>query len=330
MSDRRAGRMLWIFAATAALAVLALCVGRYPSPGFTPVWEWLKDPLFRPILLEMRLPRIALALLAGGVLAGAGFVLQMVFANPLVEPGFLGVTQGAATGAAATIVWFGYTAAGVQSAAAAGALAGLAASWWLARRFRFGGWTLRLVLAGLAVSALLGAALSFIKLVAEPTRDLQDITFWMMGGLWRANWGNVGSVAPAALVSLVVMWAMRWRLNLLSLADRTAHSVGLRPDFERGVLVVAAAVGTAAVVSASGPIGWVGLLVPHAARRVFGADSRWALPGAVLLGAALLLACDTVARTAMATEIPVGLLTSVLGAGGFCHLLARRARGRVE
>lgn len=322
---RHRGAGLWILlAALPFLALLAVSLGRYPQAGFVPVGNLADDVLLRTILIEVRLPRVLLALLAGGVLAGAGFVFQMVFANPLVEPGFLGVSQGAALGAATVIVAYGWAPVGVQVAAAGGAMLGLGATCGLARRFRFGGWILRLVLAGMAVSAVAGAGLAFVKLVAEPTRDLQDITFWMMGGLWNASFPALLSVAPAALGSLAVLWAMRWRLNVLSLNDRTAHSVGLSPRRDKTVLLVAAAVGTASVVSVCGLVGWVGLLVPHLARALYGADARRALPASILLGAALVLVCDTVARTVLPGEIPLGLLTSLLGAAGFAVMVSRR------
>ena len=322
---RRNGGLWLLLALLPCLALLAVSLGRYPAAGFAPLRDLPHDPMLRAIVLDVRLPRVLLALLSGAMLAGAGFVFQMVFANPLVEPGFLGVSQGAALGASAVIVAWGWTPVGVQSAAAAGAILGLLATCLLARRFRFGGWILRLVLAGMAVSAVLGAALAFVKLVAEPTRDLQDITFWMMGGLWNASFPALASVAPPALAALAILYGMRWRLNLLSLADRTAHSVGLSPRRDKTLLLVAAAVGTASVISVCGLVGWVGLLVPHLARALFGADARRALPASILLGAALVLLCDTAARTLLPGEIPLGLLTSLLGAAGFCVMVSRRA-----
>ena len=328
---RARGGWGWLLpAALPLLAFLALSLGRYPAPGFVPWGDVPDDVLLRTILLEVRLPRVLLALLAGAVLAGAGFVFQMVFSNPLIEPGFLGVSQGAALGAATVIVLSGYAPVAVQVAAAGGGLLGLAASCGLARCFRFGGWILRLVLAGMAVSAVLGAGLGFVKLVAEPSRDLQDITFWMMGGLWNASFRALGAVAPVSLASLAVLHGMRWRLNVLSLDDRTAHSVGLSPRRDKTVLLVAAAVGASTVVSVCGLVGWVGLLVPHLARALCGADGRRALPASMMLGAALVLACDTAARTVLPGEVPLGLLTSLLGAAGFCAMISRRAprRGR--
>ncbi|MFA6841295.1 MAG: iron ABC transporter permease, partial [Sphaerochaetaceae bacterium] len=196
------------------LAFVTLLVGRYPKAGFTPPARIFNDPLMRNIIVNVRLPRVVLAILAGAILAGAGFVFQMLFSNPLVEPGFLGVSQGAAFGAALVIIVAGYSTVLVQISATVFGLLALALSYILARHFRFGGWMLRLVLAGIAVSAIFSSGLAMLKLVADPTRDLQDITFWMMGGLWNSTWTNTLSVLPVAAVSLAILVAYRWRLNV--------------------------------------------------------------------------------------------------------------------
>lgn len=307
-------------------AGLALMIGRFPEVGLTPLSEIKTDPLLQYIVFQGRLPRILLALAAGGILAGAGFVFQMIFSNPLVEPNFLGVSQGAAFGASLMIV-FGASPMLIQFSAAGFGLLGLLLSWALATRFRFGGWILRLILAGIAVSAAFSAALGFIKLVADPVRDLQSITFWMMGGLWGANMDRVASVAPIVLLGFVVMIFYRWRLNLLALHDRTAHSIGMAPIRDKTILLFVVTIGVTSIISVTGLIGWVGLLIPHLSRKVFGADGRYALPGAIVIGALFLLACDTLARTILPGEIPVGLFTSIIGAIGFAIILMQRREG---
>jgi iron complex transport system permease protein len=309
------------------LAFVTLLVGRYPKAGFTPPARIFNDPLMRNIIVNVRLARVVLAILAGAILAGAGFVFQMLFSNPLVEPGFLGVSQGAAFGAALVIIVAGYSTVLVQISATVFGLLALALSYILARHFRFGGWMLRLVLAGIAVSAIFSSGLAMLKLVADPTRDLQDITFWMMGGLWNSTWTNTLSVLPVAAVSLAILVAYRWRLNVLSLNDRTAHSVGLSPNRDKLLLLFVATVGTTVVISVTGLVGWIGLIIPHLARRLFGSDSRHALPGAILMGAIFLLLCDTIGRTMLAGEIPLGLLTSIIGATIFIIILTRRRHG---
>ena len=188
---------------------------------------------------------------------------------------------------------------------------------------------LRLVLAGIAVSALLSAGVGALKLAADPLGELPELTFWLLGGLWRVSWRDVLAVLPAVAVGLGTALALRGRLDVLSLDDRVAHSLGAAPSRERLLLLLAATLATAAAVSVSGLVGWIGLMAPHAARRLFGASSRGRCPAAVLLGAAAVLACDTLARTLLPAEIPLGIVTAIVGAGAFLGLMAsgRREHG---
>ncbi len=311
------------------LAVAAsVFLGRYPAPGFASPGRLLADPLALRLVLALRLPRIVAAVLLGATLAAAGTVFQMIFANPLVEPGFLGVSQGAGFGAALCIVAVSASPAAVQASAFLFALAGLALSWALARVLRFGGWILRLVLAGIAVSALFSAGIGALKLAADPARALPEITFWLLGGLWSVTWREVAFLLPPVGIGLVVVTALRWKLNVLSLDDRVAHSLGSAPERERILLLVAATLATASAVSVSGLVGWIGLMVPHAARRVTGTDARRALPAGMLLGSIAVLACDGVARTATMGELPLGILTSLAGAAAFVALMSTGGRHR--
>lgn len=305
-------------------AFVSLLVGRYPSAGISAPSSIATDPLLRNIIMNVRLPRVLLSIFGGASLAAAGFVFQMLFANPLVEPGFLGVSQGAAFGAAGAITLFGYSALLVQVSATFFGLLALIASYTLARKFHFGGWILRLVLAGIAVGALFSAGLSIIKLLADPTTSLQDITFWMMGGLWNSTWRNVVTVVPIMGIALFILFLARWRINVLSLDDRSAHAIGFSPAKEKTILLFVATVATTAIISVSGLIGWVGLIIPHLARRIFGSDARFALPGSMLVGSLFLLFCDTIGRFLLSSEIPLGILTSIIGAFVFIMILTRR------
>ncbi len=307
---------------------LSLFVGRYPAPFWTPPAVLGDDPLARQIVLNLRLPRVLAACMLGMALAAAGAVLQMIFRNPLVEPGFLGVSQGAAFGAAFSIVFLEASGVWMQGLATLFAGAGLAFSYLLARHIRYGGWTLRLVLAGIAVSALFAAVNGLLKYVADPLTQLPELTFWLLGGLSGVTWRAVALMAPMVALALVVMMLMRWRLNILSLDDETAFSLGTVPSRERTVLLVAAVVATASVVSVAGIIGWAGLIVPHIARRWFGADGRWSLPASVLIGGIFVVLCDDVGRAALRGEIPLGILTSLLGSLAFAAMMVRPARRR--
>ncbi len=316
-----------------AAAAVSLLVGRYPSAGFVSPRTLLDDPLARRLLLDLRLPRIVAGVLLGASLAASGTVFQMIFANPLVEPGFLGVSQGAAFGAALAIVALPSAARAtlppyllVQAVALACALAGLGASYLVARALRFGGWVLRLVLAGIAVSAMFSAGIGVLKLGADPTGKLPEITFWLLGGLWSVGWRDVAFLLPPVAVGLGATWLLRWRLDVLSLDDRVAHALGASTDRERLFALFAATLATAAAVAVSGLVGWIGLLAPHAARRLSGASSRRALPSAMLLGAAAVLACDDLARTLLPVEIPLGILTALVGSTAFLGLMALRQR----
>lgn len=317
-------RILILLLLLIALTSFALLVGRYPTAGISSPRKLLHDPLLAQIVLNVRLPRVLLALTGGASLATAGFVFQMLFANPLVEPGFLGISQGAAFGAASAITLWGFSPLIIQLSATFFGLMALIASYWLAKRFRFGGWILRLVLSGIAVGAVFSAGLSIIKLIAAPTTSLQDITFWMMGGLWNTTWKTALSVMPVMWLALLGLFAVRWRINLLSLDERTAHSIGIAVNREKSLLLFVATVATTAIISVAGLIGWVGLIIPHLARRLFGSDSRFALPGSMLLGALFLLASDTLGRSLLSSEIPLGVLTSLVGALLFMVILTRR------
>ena len=311
-----------------AVAALSVFLGRYPAPGFLSLHTLFHDPLAQRLVLAIRLPRIVAGILLGMSLGAAGTVFQMVFANPLVEPGFLGVSQGAAFGAALGIVAVSANPAIVEASALIFALGGLWLSWILARLIRYGGWILRLVLAGIAVSALFSAGIGAVKLVADPLSQLQEITFWLLGGLWNVTWRDVLFVAPPAVVGLSVVYLLRWKLNVLSLDERVAHSLGSAPGRERVLVLFSATLATAAVVSVSGLIGWVGLMIPHAARRLCGTDAAKSLPSSMLLGAVFILLCDDLARTVLPVEIPLGILTSVLGAGAFITLMIARREER--
>ncbi|GIK57435.1 MAG: iron ABC transporter permease [Chloroflexi bacterium] len=304
------------------LFLLSLLIGRYPAPGLITPNQIMEDELAQRLIFNLRLPRLLTAVLLGMTLAAAGMVFQLLFSNPLVEPGFLGVSQGAAFGAAFAIIFLGGAALATQVGAGLFALAGLGISYLLARRLRFGGWVLRLVLAGIAVSALFSAGLGILKYLADPLTQLQEITFWLLGSLSSITWSKLLSVLPVSVIGLTIIYLYRWRLNLLSLNEQTSFSLGVAPGRERWLLIFAAVLPTAALISISGMIGWVGLIIPHIARRLFHADTRYSLPAAMLLGGIFTMLCDNVARALFAGEIPLGILTSLFGAVIFLLLMS--------
>jgi len=311
------------------LIVLAfsLFVGRYPKPFFMPPSYLWKDELAGRLVTILRLPRILMAFTLGMSLGAAGTVLQMIFRNPLVSPGFLGVSQGAAFGAAFAIIFLNNSPLTVEASAALFAVLGLVASYILARRMHYGDWTLRLILAGIAISALLSSGVGVLKYLADPLKELPEIVFWLLGGLWAVTWPDFLYALPLVLPCIIVMILMRWRLNLLALPDETAFSLGAAPARERTIVLAAATIATAVVIAISGVVGWVGLIVPHLARRLVGADAQRVLPASMLIGGIFALLCDNLARTLRAGEIPLGIVTSLAGALVFIGMFVTRGIG---
>jgi len=317
---KRAG-LAFLLAGLLVIAGISLFVGRYPAPYWTPPSLLGSDELARRLVLSLRLPRLLTALMMGSSLAAAGLIFQMVFRNPLVEPGLLGVSQGAAFGAALSILTLQASPLMTELSAAVFALLGLSLSFLLARRLRYGGWVLRLILAGIAVSALFGAGVGMLKYAADPLSELPVITFGLLGGLWGVTWQEALFLLPPVGLSLLLAWALRWRMNLLTLSDESAISLGSRLGRERSMVLIGAVVAVAAVTAVGGIVGWVGLIIPHVARRLFGANATYALPAAILTGGIFVLVCDTAARALLGGEIPLGVLTSFVGALGFAFLM---------
>ena len=312
-----------LFLAFGVLAVLLVSVfiGRYPEPFWMAPRLLFQDQLAQQLVLNLRLPRLLTALLLGMVLAAAGSVLQMVFRNPLVEPGFLGVSQGAAFGAAVSILWLNRHPLVIELSATFFGLLALLLSYLLSTRIRYGGWVLRLILSGVAVSALFSAGIGILKYIADPLTELPELTFWLLGGLYSVTWRDFLFVLPFALAGITTVYAMRWRVNLLSLNDDTAFSLGASLSRERIILLVMTVSAAAALTAISGVISWVGLIIPHISRRLFGASAEKSIPAAMLLGGGFTVIADDLARTLLPGEIPLGILTSAIGAGLFIYLM---------
>lgn len=286
------------------------------------------DATARTIVLQIRLPRIALAATVGAALAGAGTVFQGLFRNPMADPYIIGVSAGAALGATAAIVLnVSFAILGVSAVtllAFAGALLVTLLVYRLAW-FRGDVVVEHLLLAGVAVGAFLAAIISALQLLGG--ESLQQVIFWLMGGFSGRTWDHVGLAAPYVLAGFVVASVLARDLNLLVLGDETARSLGVQTHRVRALLIAAGSLMAAAGVAVSGLIGFVGLVVPHLMRLLVGPDHRRLLPVAALAGALMLLLADTVARTiAPPTEIPVGIVTAALGAPFFLYLLRRHRR----
>jgi iron complex transport system permease protein len=320
--------------ALAALTALALAVGRYPvSLGeiFTLLGAKLTGGTsalpanVETVILQVRGPRVLAALLVGAALSAAGTAYQGMFRNPLVSPDILGVSSGAALGAALAI-FLSLSMYFIQLFAFAGGLAAVGLVYGVGARMRGHDPLLALVLTGVVIGTLLGSAIALLKYVADPYNQLPAITYWLLGSLASVTPGDLASATPFALLGLVPMLLLRWRMNLLALPDDEARALGVNTVRMRALVIAAATLMTATAVALSGVIGWVGLLIPHAARLLVGPDFGRLLPLAMLLGAGFLLAVDTLGRTLPAVEIPPGVLTAMIGTPFFLWLFALSRR----
>ena len=329
-------RMRWLAAGglLVLVTVAALALGKYPvAPAdlWAAIFAQLTGrpsglpPAMETVLWNIRLPRVAAGLLVGAALAAAGAAYQGMFRNPLVSPDILGVSAGAGLGAVLGI-FVGLPLVMVQLLAFIGGLMAVGAVLAIAGLVRRHDPVLVLVLSGVAMGALLGAGISLIKILADPTTQLPSITFWLLGGLNAVTRGDLLATAPLLLLGLAPMALLRWRINLLSLPDEEALALGVSVSRLRLVMVAAATLTTAAAVSLTGIIGWIGLVVPHVARLLVGPDFSRLLPASLLLGGGFLVATDTLARTAATIELPLGILTALVGAPFFLFLLARSGR----
>jgi len=276
------------------------------------------------VVLDVRGPRIAGALLVGAALACAGATYQNLFRNPLVSPGVLGVSSGAGFGAALGII-LGMPGAGIQGMAFIAGLAAVAATVWLGRSFHRHA-TLVLVVAGLVVSAFFQALVSLLKIAADPLNELPNITFWLLGGLNRVTATTLlAALVPIALAGLV-LHALRWQVHALAAGEDEARSLGVNVPRVRLLLILSATLMTAAAVSLCGIVGWVGLLIPHIVRMIVGPGFAAVLPMSALIGGGFLLGMDNLARYSGTAEVPLGILTALVGAPFFALVLARTRR----
>lgn len=325
------GAILGILLAVLILSLVgSVVLGRYPIglkelggillskvAEIEPFWTNTQESL----LLQHRLPRIILACLVGCCLASAGASYQGVFQNPMAAPDILGASSGAAFGAALAILLdLGSTM--VMVFAFLFSLVTVAVVIFVGNRAR-GKRVLGLVLSGIMIGSLVSSGTSFIKLAADPEDQLPAITYWLMGSLNGTAPRDVIFALIPMLVGLIPLFLLRWKVNILTLGDEEAQTMGVNVKRLRTVVIVSATLITAASVSVSGVIGWVGLVIPHMARRLVGNNYRHLMPASMLLGAIFLLLVDNLSRNLMATEIPIGILTSFIGAPFFLYLITR-------
>jgi len=337
-ADKRYARRFAVLGAV-FLAVLlgSLLVGRYAlSPGQLIHMLWTRItggaadwPISDDkVVFAVRLPRVAAAALVGAALAVSGAAYQGMFRNPMVSPDILGASTGAGFGAAvAILLGAGYF--GISAAAFCCGLLAVAAAW-LVSRLSKADQAVALILAGMMISSLFSAGTSFVKLVADTQQQLPAITYWLMGSLSSIKDKDVVFLAIPVALGMIPLFFLRWRMNLLTVGEEEAQSMGVNTRRLRGAVIVCATLLTSASVAVSGMIGWVGLVIPHFCRMLFGYDYRRLIPAGALFGAAFLLAVDDIARLVTTGELPLGILTAFVGAPLFLYLIATGGRRRVH
>lgn len=317
--------LIALLLALAGFTALSLTMGAYPVSVADSIraLAGAGDAMTVQVIQEIRLPRTLGAILVGAALAAAGAAYQILFRNPLVSPDILGVSSGAGLGAVLGL-FLSLPTLGVQTLAFIGGIGAVLLVIALGKAMQHADRTLVLVLTGVVLGALAGAITSLLKILADPYEQLPAITFWLLGSLSGLQMAEVFVIAPVVILACVSLYLLRWRLNVLSLPEHEAQALGIPVKPLRIAVIALATVMTSAVVAVSGVIGWIGLLIPHAARLLVGPSLARMLPVSVLMGALFLLLVDTASRSFGNIEVPLGILTALVGAPFFLALLLKR------
>lgn len=313
------------------LTLVCLCVGKYSiSPGeclhiltgkifnLQPDWDGMDEKL----LMGVRLPRTLATVIVGAALSLSGAVYQGIFKNPLVSPDFLGVSSGACVGAAIAIL-LALSSGFVQLFAFAGGIAAVTLTVLIPKAMRSNS-NIMLVLAGIIVSGGMSSVLGFIKYIADPQTELAAITYWQLGSFAYVDAKALTGILPLSIIAAAILIAMSWWINILSLGEKEAQSLGANVGLLRGVCIVCSTILTAGAVCISGTIGWIGLVIPHFGRMLIGSDNRALLPATCFVGGIFLLLVDTVTRIIGPAEMPISILTGIIGAPFYAWLLYRQ------
>lgn len=313
--------VLWLVLTPILLFVLYLCLGDYPVP-LRSLFSLDRESQAWNVVFTIRLPRALEAALFGACMGISGAALQTLLKNPLVSPYILGISSGAGFGAALSIALFGQGWSFlIQPSALLFALLAISLTLCLSK-FRGQFSPITLVLAGMVVSALFSGLLSLVQILVEPEKT-QTIISWLVGRLHVTTWKDVRASAPLALIGILGLWIFRWRLFVLSMGDDEARSLGIQVEKERMLTILFASIAVAPVVSVTGVIGWVCLISPHITRFIVGPNPRVLLPASITVGASFMLLADLISRTIWTFEIPVGIITTLVGAPLFLYLMRR-------
>ncbi len=317
-----------------ACIFISLCMGRYPLTFSDVVKTLMSGPwsnapmgqeIVRNIIWEIRLPRALLGCLVGASLAISGTAFQGLFQNPLVSSGILGVSSGSGFGAALAIVLFSTVNAAYPFALFFG-IAAVICSYLIGRLYGQAP-AIMLVLGGVIVSSIFSALLSFLKYVADPYEQLPTIVFWLMGSLASARYHDIQVAGIPMIIGIVGLISIRWQINVLSMGDREAHTLGVNTGVSKALVILCSTLATAGAVCVSGVIGWIGLVIPHVGRMLVGNDNRILIPASLSLGACFLMIVDNLGRVITGSEIPLSILTALVGGPFFVYLIKRTKGG---
>ena len=331
MNKKYIKNSIWVIVISAILLITmlgAMGIGRY-SISLGDIINTLLpkslagevDPNVRTVIYNIRLPRVLLAALAGSGLAVSGAAFQSLFSNPLATPDTLGVATGASFGAALGIL-LGFGSIGIQMCAFIVGIACIGLVYFISK-IKGERSMIMIILAGMVISSLFQAMVSLIKYVADPQDTLPQITFWLMGSLAGVGFDELIIGAPLIILGILIIFLLRWKMNMLSLHEDESKSLGVNVKIVRLFTIMSAALITASVVSICGNIGWVGLLIPHISRMIFGNNNKSVIPACIGFGAIFMVVIDTIARSAIASEIPISILTAFVGAPFFIILLRK-------
>ena len=306
-----------VFMIFICVAIFSLFIGRYPRPFLLTMNLLLNDELAQQIMLNLRLPRLIGASLLGASLSAAGLIFQTFFRNPLADTGILGINQGAGFGAALSIVLYGTRMWFMQIFAVFFAAVSLVIVFGFVKNIKIDNRSVAILLAGIAVSALFSSGIGVLKYIADPLNELPSIVFWLLGDLSAITWRTIKYMAPILLICLIILISLRWRINALGLQQDIIRSMGINTEVLYFLFIGIAVFITALVTSFAGIVSWVGLIVPNIVRNFVGGNAEKTFPLVIFLGAAFTIVCDTLARSLIAGEIPLGILTAFFGASIF-------------
>lgn len=325
-------KLIYILLITAPLLIVfvSLFVGRYPVSLLTVlkvlvsklVFVGKIPDIYMTLIWDVRMPRAILGAMVGGSLAISGAAFQGLFKNPLVSSGILGVSHGAGFGASLAIILFHSVASATYIFAFAFGMLAVLLSYLIGKVYNTAP-TIMLVLGGVIVSSVFTALISFAKYVADPYEQLPAIVFWLMGSLASARYQDILLAGIPMAVGVLGLVAIRWRINVLSMGDKEAHTLGVNLSVDKAIVIICAALATAGAVCVSGIIGWVGLVIPHIARMLVGNDNKVLIPASLSIGACFLVLVDNVGRIITGSELPLGILTALIGGPFFVWLLKK-------